>query len=109
MASGQLATCRTPLRLTSGRVRRSSPRPETKPKRPLSQSHSSFTSGASPAWWRLTWWCRWSARISQPPAQWSQEVVVDFRSNGRAWKRYAAEVSAPTGQICTTLPEKYES
>ena len=29
----------------------------------------------------------WSARISQPPAQWSQDVVVDFRSNGRAWKR----------------------
>ena len=30
------------------------------------------------------------------------------RSNGRARKRYAAEVSAPTGQIWIVLPEKLE-
>ena len=28
------------------------------------------------------------------------------RSNGRARNRYLALVSAPTGQICTVLPEK---
>ena len=30
------------------------------------------------------------------------------RSHGRALKRYGAEVRAPTGQICTVLPLKYE-
>ena len=31
---------------------------------------------------------------------------VETRSNGRARNRYWAPVSAPTGQICTVLPEK---
>ena len=30
------------------------------------------------------------------------------RSHGRARNRYGFAVSAPTGQICTVLPEKYE-
>ena len=30
------------------------------------------------------------------------------RSQGRALKRYGFAVNAPTGQICTVLPEKYE-
>ena len=30
------------------------------------------------------------------------------RSHGRALKRYGVAVSAPTGQICTVLPEKYD-
>ena len=30
------------------------------------------------------------------------------RSHGRALKRYGVAVSAPTGQICTVLPEKCE-
>ena len=34
---------------------------------------------------------------------------LETRSNGRARNRYAVPVSAPTGQICTVLPEKYES
>ena len=33
---------------------------------------------------------------------------VETRSNGRERKRYAAPVSAPTGQIWTVLPEKYD-
>ncbi len=40
-----------------------------------------------------------------------QVVQVDstsVRSHGRARKRYGFAVSAPTGQICTVLPEKYE-
>ena len=55
MASGHDAGCRTPSRRTSGRVIRSSPRPDMKPKRPLSQLHSSFTSGSSPARRHLIW------------------------------------------------------
>ena len=38
-----------------------------------------------------------------------QSVQVDStssRSHGRALKRYGLAVSAPTGQICTVLPEK---
>ena len=30
------------------------------------------------------------------------------RSHGRALNRYGVAVSAPTGQICTVLPEKYD-
>ena len=35
---------------------------------------------------------------------WHTESAVE-RSNGRATKRYGSAVSAPTGQICTVLPE----
>jgi hypothetical protein len=31
------------------------------------------------------------------------------RSHGRALNRYGFAVSAPTGQICTVLPEKYDA
>src|SRR5215213_6016409 len=40
-----------------------------------------------------------------------QPVHVDStssRSHGRALKRYGVAVNAPTGQICTVLPEKYD-
>ena len=37
-----------------------------------------------------------------------QVLSVFSRSQGRALKRYGCAVSAPTGQICTVLPEKYE-
>ena len=46
------------------------------------------------------------ARSAQPEAQCSQTLGVDSRSNGRARNRYAALVSAPTGQIWIVLPEK---
>ena len=36
------------------------------------------------------------------------EVSTVWRSHGRARKRYELAVSAPTGQICTVLPEKYD-
>ncbi len=48
-------------------------------------------------------------RRAQPDAQCSQAAGADTRSNGRDRNRYAVPVSAPTGQICTVLPEKYES
>ncbi len=40
------------------------------------------------------------------------DVQVDStcsRSQGRALNRYGRAVSAPTGQICTVFPEKYEA
>ena len=52
---------------------------------------------------------RWSVRVAQPPAQCSHTDGEETRSKGRERKRYAAEVSAPTGQIWMVLPEKYDS
>ncbi len=49
---------------------------------------------------------RWSVRCRQQAAQCSQTPLVETRSKGRDRNRYAAPVSAPTGQICTVLPEK---
>ena len=80
-----------------------------KAQRPLSQFHSSLTSGSFEAIRRRTTPRRWSVRIEQPEAQCSQTLGVDMRSNGRDRNRYAAPVSAPTGQIWTVLPEKYDS
>ena len=36
-------------------------------------------------------------------------LSVCWRSHGRALKRYGFAVSAPTGQICTVLPLKYDA
>src|SRR6476646_6502908 len=47
-------------------------------------------------------------RSEHPDEQCSHTESVERRSNGRARKRYDAPVSAPTGQICTVLPEKYD-
>src|SRR5260370_3158817 len=49
-----------------------------------------------------------SVRCLQPEAQCSHTLGTDTRSNGRERNRYAVPVSAPTGHICTVLPEKYE-
>ncbi len=37
-----------------------------------------------------------------------QLVSIALRSQGRARNRYGVAVSAPTGQIWTVLPEKYD-
>ncbi|GGP57440.1 hypothetical protein GCM10010185_32270 [Saccharothrix coeruleofusca] len=65
-----------------------------------------MTSGSSPASLRCTLPRRQSVRVEQPDAQCSHTLGVDTRSNGRARNRYAALVSAPTGQIWMVLPEK---
>ncbi len=77
-----------------------------KAQRPLSQFHSSLTAGSSPASRRITRPRLTSVRTRQPDAQCSQTVGTDTRSYGRERNRYAAPVSAPTGQTCTVLPEK---
>ena len=46
--------------------------------------------------------------MRQPTAHVVQVDSVWAKSHGRALKRYGAAVSAPTGQICTVLPEKYD-
>ena len=40
--------------------------------------------------------------------QCSHMLGLETKSNGRARNRYWAPVSAPTGQICTVLPLKYD-
>ena len=49
---------------------------------------------------------RTSVRCRHPEAQCSHTLGTDTRSYGRDRNRYAAPVSAPTGQTCTVLPEK---
>ncbi len=44
----------------------------------------------------------------QPDAQCMHTESTDFRSNGRATKRYGIAVRAPTGQIWMVLPENGE-
>jgi hypothetical protein len=74
----------------------------------LSLIHSSLTCGSLPASRRITLPRRWSTRIALPEESCSATDGVETRSKGRARKRYAAEVSAPTGQIWIVLPEKFE-
>ena len=106
-ASGHDACTSSPSALrTRGCVRRSSAVTYLNAQRPLSQFHSSFTEGSSPARRRRVFPRRTSVRISQPDAQCSHAEGVETKSNGRARNRYEAPVSAPTGQICTVFPEK---
>ena len=44
--------------------------------------------------------------MAEPQASSSETEGVETRSKGRERKRYAEEVSAPTGQIWMVLPEK---
>ena len=44
--------------------------------------------------------------MAEPHASSSAIEGVETRSKGRDRKRYAEEVSAPTGQIWIVLPEK---
>ncbi len=94
---------------TSGCARRSGADCHVKAKRSRSVIHSSLTSGSWPARRRSTTPRRWSTRIADPDESCSATDGVETRSNGRDRKRYAAPVSAPTGQICTVLPEKYDA
>ena len=88
IASVQDVGCSTPsASRTSGRVIRSPSRTYGNANRPLSQFHSSLTSGSVRASRRVTAPARWSVRSAQPPAQCSQTVSVDTRSNGRARNR----------------------
>ncbi len=57
---------------------------------------------------RTTWfWLAWIDTFEWT-ASTSDTDSTASRSHGRARNRYGLAVSAPTGQICTVLPEKYE-
>ena len=47
--------------------------------------------------------------MRQPTEHVVHVLSVCSRSHGRALKRYGLAVSAPTGQICTVLPLKYDA
>ena len=109
-ASTQLAGSSSPSALrTSGVVMRSGADCHVNAKRSLSVIHSWFTVGSSPASRRSTTPRRWSMRMAEPCESCSAMPGVETRSNGRDRNRYAALVRAPTGQICTVLPEKYDA
>ena len=80
----------------------------SKPNRPLSQSQDQLTGSVSTPWKRRTWLRHDCTAMRQPTEQPVQVDSTSSRSHGRAWNRYGLAVSAPTGQICTVLPEKYE-
>ncbi len=88
-ASGQEAGSSSPVAAfrTSGLVSRSRCCAYRKPKRPLSQIHSSLTSGSSAASRRMTLPRRWSVRVAQPPAHRSHTDGEETRSKGRERKR----------------------
>ena len=44
--------------------------------------------------------------VEQPTGQPLHVDLTDFRSQGLALNLYEVDVNAPTGQICTVLPEK---
>jgi hypothetical protein len=55
---------------------------------------------------RATFPSRVVAQTLQPTGQRPQTVGTFWISQGRARKRYVVDVSAPTGQSSSTLPEK---
>lgn len=87
-ASGQEAGSSSPSALrTRGVVSRSRCWAYRKPKRPLSQIHSSLTSGSLAARRRMTLPRRWSVRVAQPPEQCSHTDGEEIRSKGRERNR----------------------
>ncbi|CAB4557137.1 unannotated protein [freshwater metagenome] len=82
-ASGHVASRKTPFSRIKGAAIRSLAIVYWNAQRPLSQFHSSFTSGSFPASRRRVLFRRTSVRIEHPDAQCSQTVGVETRSNGR--------------------------
>ncbi len=80
----------------------------SKPKRPRSHSQPQLTASLSTPRYRTTSSRLLWTTVRQPTAHVVHVLSASSRSHGRALKRYGFAVSAPTGQICTVLPEKYE-
>ena len=102
---------RDPSPRTCGTVTRSVEFTASKLKRPRSHNQPQLTEEDDPEStprWR-TRWSRLDCTVIRQPTEHVVHVVSDSaRSHGRALKRNGVAVSAPTGQICTVLPEKYE-
>ena len=103
-ASSQLVRPRTPPAPTIGPVIRSAEWNIWKPKRPLSQSQPSSTSGLSRARTRATFSSRTVNITLHCDGQSVQTEPASSMSHGRARKRYASDVRAPTGQSSMMLP-----
>ena len=88
---------------------RCSDSPASNVKRPLSHSQPQLTGSMSTPWRRSTWLRLASTLVPQPTEHVVQVDSALARSHGRALKRYGPAVRAPTGQICTVLPEKYDA
>ncbi len=92
----------------SGDASTSSPLTDSKAKRPLSHSQPWLTGSESMPSSRVSRLEEDCTATRQPTEQVVQVDSTWSRSHGRAVKRYGVAVSAPTGQICTVLPLKYE-
>src|SRR6266536_3826071 len=108
-ASSQAAGVSVPLRRIRGVRRRSGVFTQSKYQRPRLHSHPSSISSLLRDIKRIILSTRTSIRALQPTLQLLHTLGTCFNSHGRALKRYLLEVSAPTGQISTVLPEKTES
>ena len=74
----------------------------------MSQSHPWFTGSTSMPSSRVSRLADDCTATRHPTEHVVQVDSTWSRSQGRAAKRYGDAVSAPTGQICTVLPEKYD-
>ena len=93
---------------TRGSETRSTELTASKLNRPRSHNQPQLTGRTSTPRWR-TRRSRLDCTVIRQPTEHVVHVVSDSaRSHGRALKRNGVAVSAPTGQICTVLPEKYE-
>src|SRR5206468_2639256 len=81
----------------------------SKSKRPLSHNQPQLTGSTSTPCVRSTW-LRLASIVTRQPTEHDVHVDSTFsRSHGRALNRNGFAVSAPTGQICTVLPLKYDA
>ena len=74
----------------------------------MSQSQLEFTGSESTPRNRTSWPAEDWAATRQPTAHVVQVDSTCSRSHGRDLNRYGLAVRAPTGQIWTVLPAKYE-
>src|SRR3954452_24957114 len=108
-ASGQVASTRTPSTpRTSGSVIRSGAWMKSKAKRPLSHSQPWLSGSEATPRERTNRSVEDCNATRQPTAHSWHDDSTDDRSHGRARNRYGDASSAPTGQIWTVFPEKYD-
>ena len=75
---------------------------------PLSESHPWFVNSLSSPKILSILFCDTFNSIEHPTEEQFEVDDTFFKSHGRALNLYDVDVRAPTGQICTVLPEKYD-
>ena len=106
--AGATSTASSASAASAGEASTSSPLTDSKANRPLSHSHPWLTGSESMPSRRVSRLDEDCTATRHPTEQVVQVDSTWSRSHGRAVKRYGVAVSAPTGQICTVLPLKYE-